>query len=248
MSAMSDARPHAAMVLGAGLGTRMRPLTDSRPKPLIPVQGRAMLDRILDRLEAVGVGEAVINLHHLGEMIEAHLSDRARPRIAYSREATLLETGGGVRRALPLLGPAPFYAINGDVCWLDGCRPALARLADAWDDATMDALLLLHPTAFAIGYAGPGDFILSAEGCARRRGEREIAPFVFAGVQVLHPRLFADAPEGAFSLNVLYDRAAENGRLWGLRHDGEWLHIGTPAQLREAEAALHNSGFRTVQR
>jgi MurNAc alpha-1-phosphate uridylyltransferase len=236
------------MVLAAGLGERMRPLTDTRPKPLIEVRGRAMIDSILDRLQAAGVSEVVINLHYLGEMIEAHLKARKKPRLRFTRETERLETGGGVRKALPLLGKAPFFVLNGDVCWLDGCTPALKRLALAWDDARMDALLLLHPTAFAVGYEGPGDFVLAADGRLRRRHEREVAPFVFAGLQILHPRLFADSPEGAFSLNRLYDRAAAARRLWGLRHDGEWFHVGTPAQLAEVEDAVHYLHVPSVQR
>jgi MurNAc alpha-1-phosphate uridylyltransferase len=236
------------MVLAAGLGERMRPITDSLPKPLIEIRGRALLDVILDRLEAAGVTEAMVNLYYLGEMIEAHLKGRSRPRIAFSPEETRLETGGGVRKALPKLGKDPFYVVNGDVCWLDGRTPALRRLAESWDDKTMDALLLLHPTAFAVGYEGRGDFTMSANGHLRRRGEREVAPFVFAGIQLLHPRLFADTPEDAFSLNLIYDRAIEAGRLWGLRHDGEWFHLGTPESLAEAEDALHYLSFHSDQR
>ncbi len=241
------AMPHRAMVLAAGLGERMRPLTANTPKPLIEVCGRPMIDTVLDRLAAAGVAEAVVNLHYLGEQIEAHLKDRARPRVVFSREADRLETGGGVRHALPLLGAEAFFVINGDVCWLDSCTPALRRLAAAWDDARMDALLLMHPTAFAVGYEGRGDFILGPDGRLRRRGEREVAPFVFAGLQILHPRLFDDTPEGAFSLNRVYDIAAERERLWGLRHDGEWFHIGTPEHLREVEDALQYLSVHWVQ-
>ncbi len=247
-AARPDRMPHKAMVLAAGLGERMRPLTDSKPKPLIELQGRALLDRILDRLEAAGVPEAVVNLHHLGEMIEAHLERREQPRITFSREAVRLETGGGVQRALPLLGEAPFFVINGDVCWLEGQTPALERLAHAWDEKEMDALLLVHSVAFAGGYDGPGDFVFTPEGRLRRRREREVAPFVFTGVQILHPRLFEGAEDGAFSLNVIYDKAVAAGRLAGLRHDGEWFHIGTPEGLTEVEEALHPLSFHSVQR
>ena len=238
MSAPPPFSPKTAMVLAAGLGERMRPLTDELPKPLIEVRGRAMLDTILDRLEAAGIGEAVINLHYLGAKIEEHLKGRRAPRIRFTHEAERLETGGGVRNALPLLGPEPFFVVNGDVSWLDGYTPALHRLARAWDDSRMDVLLLVHSTAAAVGYEGNGDFVLRTDGSLRRRREREVAPFVFAGIQILHPRLFADAPEGPFSLNRLYDRAEEAERLWGLRHDGQWFHIGTPEQLAEVEAAL----------
>jgi MurNAc alpha-1-phosphate uridylyltransferase len=237
-----------AMILAAGLGERMRPLTENLPKPLIEVRGRSLIETILDRLEMAGVPEVVINLYYLGELIEARLAGRAGPRITFSREATRLETGGGVRKALPLLGAEPFFAINGDVCWLDGCTAALRRLAEAWNEAEMDALLLLHPTAHAVGYDGPGDFVLAPEGRLRRRREREVAPFVFSGIQMLHPRLFEDTPEGPFSLNLVYDKAVEAERLWGLRHDGDWFHIGTPENLRDVEDALHPLAEHSVQR
>ncbi len=240
--------PRCAMILAAGLGARMRPLTVDRPKPLIEVRGRSLIETILDRLEAAGVPEAVINLYYLGEMIEARLAGRARPRIVFSHEETRLETGGGVREALPLLGADAFFVINGDVCWLDGCTTALRRLAEAWDETEMDALLLLHPTIHAVGYDGPGDFILGPEGRLRRRREREVAPLVFSGIQMFHPRLFEATPEGPFSLNLVYDKAAEAERLWGLRHDGEWFHIGTPENLRDVEDALHPLSEHSDQR
>lgn len=242
------AKPRRAMVFAAGRGERMRPLTDERPKPLIALHGRSMLDTILDRLAAAGVTDVVINVHHLGHMVEAHLGGRSDLAIAFSREETLLETGGGVKHALPLLGKDPFYVINGDVCWLDGTIPALHRLSAAWDPERMDALLLLQPTAFAVGYHGTGDFMLAADGRVRRRDEREVAPFVFAGMQILAPALFKDAPDGPFSLNRIYDQALKRERLWGLRHDGEWFHVGTPEQLAEVEDALHHLSFHAVQR
>jgi MurNAc alpha-1-phosphate uridylyltransferase len=245
---LRDPMPQRAMILAAGLGERMRPLTDNLPKPLIEVGGRSLIETILDRLEAAGVSEVVINLHYLGEMIEAQLAGRQRPRIVFSREETRLETGGGVSKALPLLGTDPFFAINGDVCWLDGCTAALRRMADAWNDAEMDALLLMHPTVSAVGYDGPGDFILSPEGRLRRRREREVTPFVFSSIQMFHPRIFDDTPEGPFSHNLIYDKAAETGRLWGLRHDGKWFHIGTPENLRDVEDALHPLTENSVQR
>lgn len=240
--------PQRAMVLAAGLGERMRPITDNLPKPLVELHGTTLLDLILDRIDAAGVPEVVINLYYLGEMIEAHLKNRKQPHITFSPEAKRLETGGGVRNALPLLGEDPLFAINGDVCWLDGPTPALRRLSDAWDDENMDVLLLMQPTAFAVGYDGAGDFILSPEGCLRRRGEREVAPFVFAGIQILHPRIFKDTPEGPFSLNLIYDKAIETERLWGLRHDGEWFHIGTPEGLQEVEEAFHPLANHSVQK
>jgi MurNAc alpha-1-phosphate uridylyltransferase len=224
-----------AMVLAAGLGTRLRPLTESLPKPLVPVAGRTLLDRALDRLAEVGVETAVVNLHHLGDMIAEHLKDRTKPEIVLSRERELLETGGGVRHALSLLGGGPFFAVNADVLWLNGPFDALARLQRHWRDADMDALLLLHETTVAFGYDGAGDFLADPDGRLARRPEREIAPYLFTGVQILHPRLFRDCPEGAFSLNLLYDRAMAAGRLFGVVHDGEWFHVGTPEGLAEAE-------------
>ncbi len=234
------AMPKTAMVLAAGYGTRMRPLTETTPKPLLEVAGRSLLDHILDHLKRAGIEKIVINLHHLGEAIEKHLADFDGAELVFSYEREeLLETGGGIKAALPLLGEEPFFAINGDVVWLDGVVPCLQRLAETWDPACMDALLLLHPTITAFGYDGDGDFMMSPDGLLRRRIEREVAAFLFAGVQILHPRLFAGAPDGAFSLNRLYDKAIENQRLHGLRHDGEWFHVGTPAALRLADELLH---------
>lgn len=230
--------PQVAMVLAAGLGKRMRPLTDTVPKPLVPVAGRTLLDRVLDRFEAAGVPRVVINLHYFPEVMEAHLKTRRRPPIELSPEPDLLETGGGVKNALPRLGPAPFYVANADVLWLDGRTPALTRLARAWNDETMDALLLLQPAVTATGYEGAGDYFADPVGRLRRRKRHELAPFIFAGVQILHPRLFANAPDGAFSLNRLYDQAEAAGRLWGVRHDGLWFHVGTPQGLAETEDLL----------
>ena len=182
---------------------------------------------------------AVVNLHYLGEMIERHLAGRRAPRIAFSDERELLlETGGGVTKALPLLGDGPFFVVNADIAWVDGEIPALQRLAARWDDSAMDALLLLHPVEETTGYDGVGDYTQDAEGRLRRRRDDPAAPYVFTGVQILHPRLFADAPEGPFSLTRFYDEAEAEGRLFGLVHDGDWHHIGTPAGLAEAEARL----------
>lgn len=227
-----------AMVLAAGLGLRMRPITERIPKPLIAVGGRTLLDRALDHLVRAGVGEAVVNSYYLADQIRGHLAERARPRITLSHEDALLETGGGVAKALSLLGPAPFFVANADVLWLDGPTSALSRLVASWNDATMDALLLVHPTVRAFGYSGRGDFFLDQLGVARRRRDLEVAPYVFTGVQILHPRLFDAAPSGPFSLNRLYDRAESVGRLWAIVHDGAWFHVGTPAALAEAEAEL----------
>lgn len=229
-----------AMVLAAGLGKRMRSLTDDRPKPLVELAGRTLLDRSLDHLRAAGVAKFVVNSHYKAEMIEAHL--RGRDGIVLSPEEDLLETGGGVKAALPHLGKDAFFVVNSDAVWTDGATPALDRMARAWADAAMDALLLLVPMPAIAGAAinDLGDYHLEPDGRARRRGEGEVAPFLFGGVQILHPRLFDGAPDGAFSLNLLYDRAQESGRLYGLRHDGEWYHVGTPDELAEVETALAN--------
>lgn len=239
-------KPSCAMVLAAGLGLRLRPITDNLPKPLVPVAGRTMLDRALDHVDRAGIGEAVVNCHYLADMIVDHLAERAAPRVSISREETLLDTGGGVANALPLLGADPFAVINADIIWTDGPAGALATLASAWRDDTMDALLLLQPVDSATGYDGAGDFIREDDGRLRRRGPDTAAPFVFTGVQILHPRLFADSratsPGDAFSLNLLYDRAENDGRLYGAVHDGEWFHVGTPAALTEAEAKLNAMG------
>lgn len=226
------------MVLAAGLGLRMRPLTDTTPKPLIQAGGRSMLDRALDRLDAFGIEQVVVNSHYLGEQIIAHLAGRGSPKTVLSPEQTLLETGGGVANALPLLGDDPFMVINADIVWLDGPIPALDRLANIWDDGAMDALLLMQRTVTAYGYTGRGDYYMDPYGGLRRRDPRDVSPYVFTGLQILHPRLFAGAPDGPFSLNLLYDRAEHAHRLFGLVHDGEWFHVGTPDALKVADDRL----------
>lgn len=227
------------MVLAAGLGLRLRPITERLPKPLVAVAGRTMLDRALDALAAVGVGHCIVNTHYLGHMIVDHLARRIVPTIEISPEAELLDTGGGIAKALTRLGPAPFFSVNADVVWEDGPGgSALARLARAFDAGAMDALLLLAPLAHAVGYDGAGDFNLGPDGRLARRGAAARADYVYTGVQLLHPRLFADVPPGAFSLNILFDRALAAGRLRGLVHDGRWFHIGTPDGLDLAQAAL----------
>lgn len=228
----------SAMVLAAGLGLRLRPITENLPKPLVPVRGRTMLDRALDALVAARVTNCIVNTHYLGQMIVDRLQGRTAPSIRISAEEVLLDTGGGVARALPMLGAAPFYSVNADILWEEGPgNTALARLAAAFDAAAMDALLLVVPLDRAVGYDGPGDFFLGGDGRLARRGDASRAPYVFTGVQVLHPRLMAGCPAGPFSLNVLYDRAIAGGRLGGLVHDGRWFHVGTPEGLRLAEAA-----------
>jgi len=231
-----------AMVLAAGLGKRMRPLTDTLPKPLVAVAGKALVDHALDKLSSAGVTQAVVNVHHRADQIEAHLKSRARPRIVISDErGALLDTGGGVVKALPHLGPAPFFHMNSDTLWIEGVTPNLARLAAQFDAARMDILLLLASTAASIGYEGRGDFNMAPDGRLSRRPEREVAPFVYAGAAILAPAIFADAPEGAFSLNRLFDSAAGTGRLYGLRLDGTWMHVGTPEAIKIAERAILES-------
>lgn len=234
--------PTRAMILAAGRGLRMAPLTDTMPKPLVPVRGKPLIDYSLDWLAASGVADVVVNSSYLADMLEAHLAARAAPRVRISREAERLETGGGIKKALPLLGDAPFFSLNSDAICIDGPRPALHRLWQAWDGALMDALLLLHPVEQAVGFEGAGDFFADSAGVLKRRGDAPHAPYVFTGVQLVHPRLFADSPDGAFSLNVLYNRdMASDGtlhRIAGLVHDGAWLHVGDTAGLRQAEQRL----------
>lgn len=229
--------PESAMVLAAGLGTRMRPISETIPKPLVEIGGRTLLDHAIDRLALVGVERVVVNLHYKAEMVAAHLAARERPRIELSREQELLETGGGVARALPRLGDS-FFVVNGDVLWLDSKDYALARLAAAFDPDRMDAVLLLQRTVTAVGYDGSGDYFLDPLGTPRRRGEREVAPFLFTGVQLLHRRVFDGIAEPRFSLNLVYDRAERTGRLHAIVHDGEWFHIGTPEGLAMTRARL----------
>ncbi|MBI0433483.1 nucleotidyltransferase family protein [Roseomonas sp. KE0001] len=227
----------SAMVLAAGLGTRMRPLTEATPKPLLKLAGRSLLDHALDRIDEAGIDTVVVNAHWFAEQVEATCASRPRPPTVVHEE-TVLETGGGVRNALPLLGQAPFLVVNGDAFWLDGPVPTIERLAARFDPETMDALLLMVRTAAVQGETGRGDFLLDPLGRARRPKEREIAPYLYGGLQILHPRLFAGAPDGAFSTNLLWNRAIENGRAFGQVHDGAWFHLSTPMDLRRAEAAL----------
>jgi N-acetyl-alpha-D-muramate 1-phosphate uridylyltransferase len=232
-------KPTRAMVLAAGLGVRMRPLTDRMPKPLVPVAGSPLLDHVLDKLADAGVSEAVVNVHYLPDQIIDHVAKRTRPRVIISDERdTVLGTGGGVVKALPLLGDAPFFHLNADTMWIDGVRPNLTRLAEAFDPARMDILLLMAPTASSIGYSGSGDYAMTSDGALRRRKEHQVVPFVYAGVAIMSPSLFQDAPAGEFSLTKMFDRANELERLFGLRLDGVWMHVGTPDAVRAAEDAF----------
>jgi MurNAc alpha-1-phosphate uridylyltransferase len=231
--------PNTAFVLAAGLGLRLRPLTEKLPKPLVPLQGKPLIDHVLDRLEEAGIERVVVNVHHLADQLVGHLETRRRPHLVLSDERErLLDTGGGVLKALKTLGPEPFLIHNADSVWIEGVGSNLARLARAWDADRMDGLLLLASVAEALGYDGRGDFFLGPDGSIRRRGEREFAPFAFAGVSIAHPRMFADAPGGPFSLNLLWDRAIQRGRLYGARLEGVWMHVGSPDALEAAERLM----------
>ncbi len=238
-SRMARLRPTHAMVLAAGLGKRMRPITDRIPKPLVSIGGKPMLDHALDRLAEAGIGTAVVNVHYLAEQIEQHVEARTAPRILISDErAMLLETGGGVKKALPLLGSEPFLHVNSDSLWVERGISNIASLCDAWHAETTDILLLIARREDSVGFDGAGDFHLAGDGTLARRGASPTAPYVFAGVAILKPRLFADTPEGIFSLNLLFDRAIAAGTLRGLPLLGRWLHVGTPEAIAPAEAAF----------
>jgi N-acetyl-alpha-D-muramate 1-phosphate uridylyltransferase len=229
-----------AMVLAAGFGTRMRPLTLTTPKPLIKVAGKSLLDYGFDRLREARVETAVVNGHYLADQIEAWASHVTSPRTVFSNERdAILDTGGGILRALPLLGRDPFFVLNADCFWLDGAIPALERLRSTWDGATMDCLLLLCDPAHTTGYDGKGDFVIGIDGrIVRRKVDPDGKALAYIGGYLVHPRLFAVAPDGAFSMNVLWDRAVAQGRLFGLAHDGHWLHVGTVEAIQEAEDFL----------
>lgn len=237
-------KPKSAMLLAAGLGRRMMPLTQDRPKALVEVAGAPLIDWALERLERFGIEHIAVNLHSFAPLLEAHLKRRWRGRLDLSHEPTLLDTGGGIRKCLPFLGSEPFFAINADTIWLDGAVPTLERMVQAFDPEHMDALLLCAPVSAAIGYTGSGDFLMAPDGRLKRRPEREQAPFVFASVQLLHPRLFDGTPEGPFSMNLLFDRAIAAGRFFGIRHEAEWFEVGTAAAVAAAEQTLDELGFR----
>ncbi|HZP10632.1 nucleotidyltransferase family protein [Methyloceanibacter sp.] len=245
---MSESRAteaKTAMVLAAGFGERMRPLTLTMPKPLVPLAGRPLIDHVLDRLALAGVRTAVVNVHYLPDLLEAHLATRKghAPEIRISDErGLLLDTGGGAKKALPLLGRGPFFIHNADSVWSEGAAPALPRMLKLWNPTIMDCLLLLAPAATSIGYNARGDFSMAPDGKLARRGERQVVPFAFAGVSLCDERLFKDAPEGRFSLNLLWDRALAEGRLYGMRLDGTWMHVGTPEALAEAETLFEREG------
>lgn len=238
--------PKRAMVLAAGLGTRMRPLSLTTPKPLIEVAGKKLIDHMLDRLVAAGVTFAVVNVHYLGTQIAAHLKKRGDLEIVVSDEsAELLDTGGGTAATLEHFRDEPFFSVNTDALFVDARGDALARLARSWDETRMDALMLLALTVRSIGYHGPGDFTMDSAGRLKRRAPRTVAPFVWTTVQICHPRLFADPPARKFSTNLMWDRAIAAGRLYGQRLDGDWLEINTPGAVDEAEAWLAREGLWT---
>ena len=232
---------NTAMILAAGMGSRMGALTETRPKPLLEVKGRAIIDRLLDHLAVAGVGRAVINLHHGARLLRQHLDSRIDLVIEFSDESDrLLNTGGGVAKALPLLGNGPFFVINGDVMWLDGMGNTLQALAARFQPEKISALLLMQPTVGAVGYVGVGDFGMLPDGQLYRRPEVEVAPFIHTGIQILTPALFLDCPKAPFSLNRIYDLAADQGRLYGLRHEGQWMELNRPEGLAAAERALED--------
>ncbi len=232
------------MVFAAGLGTRMRPITDTLPKPLVKVAGRALIDHCLAPFEAAGVETAVVNVHHLADRIEAHLAPRTRPRIVISDEREcLLDQGGGVKKALPALGDAPFYVCNTDAFWIEGPVPNLARLAAAFDPARMDAILLVASSATSVGVDWPGDFLMDSEGRLSKRAAHQVAPFVYTGVGIFKPQPFRDEPAEVFRLAPIFFEAAARGRLFGVRLDGMWLHVGTPGAIGEAERAIRKAAL-----
>ena len=234
--------PRTAMIMAAGLGKRMRPLTATRPKPLIEVNGKALLDHVLEKLREAGVKKVVVNVHYLADALEAHLKSRDHGlEIVISDERdVLMETGGGLIKAEPLIDSDPFLALNSDNLWIDGPADTLKLLASQWDDTKMDALLLLVPQASALNHKGIGDFHMDRAGRIRRREKSHVAPFVFTGIQIMSKRLLRDAPDGPFSTNILWNRAIEEGRCFGAVHQGLWFDVGTPQSIQLTETALEH--------
>jgi MurNAc alpha-1-phosphate uridylyltransferase len=227
------------MVMAAGLGTRMRPLTNDRPKPLVVVAGKTLIDHALDRLVAAGVTMAVVNAHYRADMLKAHLAKRSDIEIRISEENDeLLGTGGGILKALPNFAGEPFFVLNSDSVWVEGMGQALDRMKERWDPAEMDALLLMASMVTALGFEGTGDFQMDSDGHLSRVPPQRVSPFAYPGVQIVHPRLFDNPPGTAFSMNTLWDVAIEQGRLFGMRLDGVWMHVGTPEAVREADDFL----------
>lgn len=231
-----------AMILAAGLGTRMRPLTNERPKPLIDVGGTTLLDRVLDGLADAGINKAIVNLHYKADMVRAHLASRLEPRVVFSDETSaLLDTGGGVAHALPLIDDDLFVVTNSDALWRGGLAPVIHTLSQRWQAGDADALLALAPMTRVHGFDGAGDFFPGHDGAITRRGVHASAPAAYSGTQVVHRRLFADAPDGAFSFNRLWDAAAARGRLRGIVHDDDWFHVGTPDAIEPTALALSDT-------
>ena len=235
--------PTTAMVLAAGLGKRMRPLTATRPKPLVEVAGKPLLDHVLDRLRTAGVEKVVVNVHYLADAVEAHLAKNAHGLdiIVSDERSLLLETGGGMVKAQSLIDTDPFLVVNSDNLWVDGPADTLKLLASHWDGDRMDALLLLVPHARAQNHRGLGDFHMGRTGRLRRRERSRVAPFVFTGVQIVSKHLLREAPEGAFSTNILWDRAIEEGRCFGAVHHGLWFDVGTPQSIKATELTLEDA-------
>lgn len=239
---LNTKRPKTAMILAAGLGTRMRPITDTIPKPLVKVYGKTLLDHALDVVEKTGVKQAVVNVHHHADLMEEHLASRGHPIIAISDEREeLLNSGGGIVKALPMIGKNPFFLLNSDTFWIEGCTPNLSRMTEFWQPGEMDILLMLSSVAGAIGYTNKGDFTMDGDGRLTRREERTTAPFAYAGAAIVSPEIFDNAPEGAFSINLLFDEAIEKNRLFGMNMEGLWLHVGTPEGIKDAEEAIAKS-------
>lgn len=231
--------PTRAMIMAAGLGTRMRPLSLNRPKPLVEVGGKALIDHAIDRLKAAGVKTIVVNLHYMADMLRDHLEKRRDVEIVYSDEtAGLLGTGGGIVKALPLFEGEPFFVHNADTIWVEGYGVALERMKARWNGDIMDGLLLMAPLIGSLGYDGHGDFFMDGAGRLMRVPKGRVSPFAYPGVQIVHPRLFDDAPEGTFSVNILWQRAIEQRRLFGMRLEGIWFHVGTPTAVADAEKYL----------
>ncbi len=230
-----------AMIMGAGQGTRMAPLTDDKPKPLVRFMGKPLVDHALARLRTAGVEEVVVNVHAHADLLEAHLKRVSTPNIIVSDERDeLLDTGGGVKKARPLLGDDPIITFNSDSVWIEGRRPTLTRMMEAWDPEHMDALLMIASATNTIGEVRRGDFTMEPDGRLVRREEQTVAPFMFAGVQIVNPTLFDEGPEGPFSTNLIWDKAIERGRLFGLRMEATWMHVGTPDDLADAERFLRD--------
>ncbi|MCP4935235.1 MAG: nucleotidyltransferase family protein [bacterium] len=240
---MTTTQITTAMTLAAGFGKRMRPLTDDRPKPMVSLAGQPMIDHVLERLAKAGIEHTIVNLHYQADMLESYLATRKqKPAISFSNERRqILDTGGGIKHALPLIGHQPFILHNSDSVWIEHETDNLAALLAHYDADTMDALLLMAPINTSLGYDGPGDFFIKEQGRLRRRTQDETSPNVFTGVSVLHPRLFQDSPDGPFSVNLLWDRAMREGRVYGIPFEGQWMHVGTPDALIKAQKVIQDA-------